>query len=215
MLFRDIQATIEIDLGKDLEELWGCVDKDGRWGVNKARKENLEIDFANSEEEIKEFYDLYKETMVYSKLVPKSFVELKKDIDKLFLCKKDGKIIAGAAVKLRDSKTILFLNASNHEYLKYQPNNLLYWSIIEWSKNNGYKIYDLGGYQLNAKIGSKLYEINKFKKRWGGKIKIYYVRSNNPFYILGRKIIRNSPKIKKLREEIKFRKWEKLKNESA
>lgn len=207
MLFKDIQATIEIDLKKSVDELWNNVDKDGRWGVNRARKENLTISFSeNSDDEIN-FYELYKQTIISNRLIPKDYSELKKDIDKLFLCKKEGKIIAGAAIKIQDKKTILFLNASNPEFLKYQPNNLLYWEIIRWSKENGFAIFDLGGYQLNTEKGSKLYEINKFKLRWGGEIRKYYIYDENPFYILGRKIIRNFPRIKKIREGIKFKAW--------
>lgn len=209
MLFKDIQATIEIDLRKSIDELWNSVDKDGRWGVNKSRKENLAISFPENTDEEMKFYELYRQIIIGNRLIPKDYSELKKDIDKLFLCKKDGKIIAGAAIKIQDNKTILFLNASNHEFLKYQPNNLLYWSIIKWAKENDFSIFDLGGYQLNAENGSKLYEINKFKLRWGGEIKKYYIYDKNPFYIIGRKVIRNFPRIKKIREEIKFRDWEK------
>ena len=147
--------------------------------------------------------------MYHSTLVPKDYEELKNETTKLFLCIKEGKIIAGAAIKIRENRTILFLNASNHEFLKFQPNNLLYWHIVEWSKRNNYQIFDLGGYQLKAKEGSKLYEINKFKERWGGEIKRYYIYSKNPLYIIGRRIIRNFPKIKRARENIKFSRWKK------
>lgn len=209
MLFKDIRATIEINLKKSIDELWENIDKDGRWGVNKARKENLIVSFSLNNNDETEFYKLYKQTIIGNRLIPKDYSELKKGIDKLFLCKKEGRIIAGAAVKIEGDKIILFLNASSHEFLKYQPNNLLYWEIIKWSRENGFSIFDLGGYQLNTERGSKLYEINKFKLRWGGEIKKYYIYDKNPFYILGRKIIRNFPMIKKLREEIKFKKWEK------
>jgi lipid II:glycine glycyltransferase (peptidoglycan interpeptide bridge formation enzyme) len=209
MRFRDIQATIEKNLSKGMEELWENLDKEARWGVKKAKKEQLTIKEYANEDEWREFYELYKEIMVYSCLVPKDYEELKKETARLFLCMKEGKIIAGAAIKVRENKTVLFLNASNHEFLKFQPNNLLYWHIIEWGKKNNCPIFDLGGYQLNAKEGSKLYEINRFKERWGGEIKRYYVYSRNPLYILGRKIIRNFPGVKKTREKIKFYLWRK------
>jgi lipid II:glycine glycyltransferase (peptidoglycan interpeptide bridge formation enzyme) len=120
-----------------------------------------------------------------------------------------GSLGSAGAIKTEDKKVILFLNASNSEFLKFQPNNLLYWSIIEWSKKNSYLIFDLGGYQLNAKKGSKLHEINKFKERWGGEIKQYYIYSKNPVYILGRKVIRHCPKVKKMREKVRFLIWKK------
>lgn len=122
---------------------------------------------------------------------------------KLFVCIFEGKIIAGAVVKINE-KVTLFLNASKHDYLKFQPNNLLYWSIIKWGKENKFGIFDLGGYQAGAKPGEKLYDINRFKLRWGGEIKNYNIYSWNIFYILGRKIIRNFPWIKEKRDKIKM-----------
>jgi len=53
--------------------------------------------------------------------------------------------------------------------------------------------------------GSKLYEINRFKERWGGKIVTYYIYSSNPFYILGRKAIRNFPIARWIWDRIKGR----------
>ena len=52
LIFKDIQATIIIGLSKPLEDLWKNLDKDARWGVNKARKEGL-IVRKGSENDIK------------------------------------------------------------------------------------------------------------------------------------------------------------------
>ena len=81
--------------------------------------------------------------------------------------------------------------------------------MIKWAKENNFKIVDLGGYQLNAEKDSKLEKINKFKERWGGKIITYKIESKNPFYILGRKIIRNFHFVKKIRDRKKLKKWKK------
>lgn len=203
--FRDIQATIIIDLNKSEEELWKNIDKDARWGVKKAEKENLIIkeDFL---EDLGKFYEIYKETCRFGGINPLSLDEILKNKPKFFFCYKNDILIAGSAIIIEDDKKFrLFLNASNHEYLKFQPNNLLYWYLIKWGKTNGFKIFDLGGYQLNAKPGNKLYNINRFKERWGGEIKIYYIYSYNPFYILGRKLIRNSKLARWLWDRIKRR----------
>jgi lipid II:glycine glycyltransferase (peptidoglycan interpeptide bridge formation enzyme) len=197
--FKDMQATIEIDLTKPIEELWNALDKDARWGAKRAKKEGLTVSFAR-EDEWKVFYDIYKDTCKRGMIFPLPFEKIKENT-KLLLCKKDDKIIAGSIIKEHGNEKIeLFLNASLPEFLKFQPNNLLYWSMIECGKQQGLKILDLGGYQLKAKSGTKLYEINRFKERWGGKIRIYPIYSKNPFYILGRKIIRNFNFIKKTRD---------------
>jgi lipid II:glycine glycyltransferase (peptidoglycan interpeptide bridge formation enzyme) len=209
-MFKDIQATIQINLEKSLEELWNNLDKDARWGVKKAKRENLQIKIIGDEKEIwKIFYKLYVKTITEGGIVPKSLDDLEQETNKLFICLKNNNMIAGAAIKIKSKTVELFLNASSYDYLKYQPNNLLYWSIIVWAKKNNFKLFDLGGYQINAEKQSKLWYINRFKERWGGKIIAYEISSKNPFYILGRKVIRNLHFIKNWRDKIKLNKWKK------
>lgn len=206
--FRDVQATIEIDTTKSLEELWKNLDKDARWGVNKAKKEGLTVTEA-TENDVSELYNLYESMSKHEKIKCLSFNDFKKgkigvNKERILVCKKDGKVIAGILIveDKQYNKVWLHINASNPEFLKFQPNNILYWHMIEYGKNNGFSVVDLGGYQLNAKPESKLYEVNRFKERWGGKIITYYIYSKNPLYILGRKIIRNFPLAKKLKDKI-------------
>ena len=207
--FKDIQATIIIDLEKPEEELWNNLSRDSKRGVKKAEKFGLKIKIGEKDEHWKEFYDIYKDTIIRGGIVPESLNKLKEETDKLFLCIKDEKIIAGSAIKFKEEVGVLFQNASLSDYFKFYPNNLLYWKVLLWSKRKGFKIFDLGGYQLNTKKGDKLYEINKFKERWGGEIKEYYIYDKNPFYILGRKTIRNIGMIKKTRDKIKLSKYKK------
>jgi lipid II:glycine glycyltransferase (peptidoglycan interpeptide bridge formation enzyme) len=201
--FKDIRTTIEIDLKKSTEELWNSLDKDAKWGIKKAQKEGLKIKIANDEDNFKRFYECYKETCRYGRISPIKLEEVMKG--QLFACFLGEKLIAGAVIKTEKEKIELFLNASSHEYLRYQPNNLLYWEIIIWGKNNNFKIFDLGGYQANARKEDKLYNINRFKLRWGGEIKIYPIYGKNLFYILGRKAIRNSRMLWRLNNWIRGR----------
>lgn len=203
--FKDVQATIHVNLEKSKEELLKNLDKDARWGINKAKKEGLRVGKTEKEEAWKRFYEIYEETCKRGGIKPFKFSEIKKENSILLLCLKDEKIIAGAVVieNKPEQKVSLYLNASLPEYQSMEPNNLLYWAIIIYGKKKGYKIFDLGGYQLNAKKGSKLYEINRFKERWGGEIVTYYIYSKNPLYILGRKMIRRFPLIKALRDKLR------------
>jgi lipid II:glycine glycyltransferase (peptidoglycan interpeptide bridge formation enzyme) len=203
--FRDIQATIIIDLTNTEEALWESLDKEARWGMNKAEKEGRIVKESLEEESLKKFYEIYKETCRYGGINPQTLDQIKNRRPIFFFCYKDNKLIAGSAVIVEsEEKFRLFLNASDKEYLKYQPNNILYWHMIKWGMNK-YKYFDLGGYQLNAKQGDKLYHVNRFKERWGGKIKKYYVYSYNPIYILGRKLIRNSRTARWIWDRIKKR----------
>lgn len=191
MMFKDIQGTILIRLDPPLEEILSHIDKKARWGIKKAEKEGLSINEIKSDADLNTFYEIYKETCKNGKIVPENLEEIKKQNPIFFVCKKKGKTIAGVAIKkdLKNNKIILYLNCSLKDYMYCQPNNLLYWHIIKWSKNKNFKVFDLGGWQINARdnqIG-----INRFKERWGGEVIIYNIYSKNLFYILGRKLIRN------------------------
>ncbi|MFA5173820.1 MAG: peptidoglycan bridge formation glycyltransferase FemA/FemB family protein [Candidatus Pacearchaeota archaeon] len=202
-MFKDIQATIEIDLLKSEEELFDAIDKDAKWGIKKAEKEEIIVQKTKEIEDLQKFYNIYKKTMIYGGIVPEKIENLKKENSILFVAKKDNKIIAGAIIiVVNKEKFKLEYNASLYSFLKFQPNNLLYWSLIQWGKRNGFKIFDLGGYQLKAH--GHLKGVNRFKERWGGQIKTYYVKSGNPVYILGRKVIRNIPFIKNIRDSLKL-----------
>jgi lipid II:glycine glycyltransferase (peptidoglycan interpeptide bridge formation enzyme) len=192
--FRYTVPTIEIDLTNSVENLLNNLDKDARWGLNKAKKEGLVAKEAD-EQEAKEFYKIYLEMCSNNSIESRSFEDISQAkeegyIRKIFVCKKDRIIASGAAITIDKKRNVisLYINASNHEFLKLQPNNLIYWTIIEYGKKINAGGFDLGGYEPNAKKGSKLYEINRFKERWGGKIVKYPVYSKNPFYILGKKI---------------------------
>jgi lipid II:glycine glycyltransferase (peptidoglycan interpeptide bridge formation enzyme) len=50
-----------------------------------------------------------------------------------------------------------------------RANRLLHWDDICFFKNNGFLIYDMGGYSMD-KDNEELQAINKFKEGFGGEI---------------------------------------------
>jgi len=51
--------------------------------------------------------------------------------------------------------------ASLVQYLKYSPNDFLYWNSIKYGSENGYDYFDFGRSLINSNNF-------KFKSRWGG-----------------------------------------------
>jgi len=191
---KDINATVIVDLKPSKEELMRNLHKDARWGINRAIKEGLVVEEVEDgdEKDWKEFYDIYKTTMLEGGSSPANLEGLKEKSEVLFVCKDKDRVIAGAGiwfVDIYDIKTPrLFTNASLKEYFKKQPNNLLYWKCILWAKNKGYEKFDLGGYQLKAR--GHLEGVNKFKEKWG---ELVHFQKEYPFLkVVGRKLVRNS-----------------------
>ena len=186
---KDINATVIVDLTPSEQEILDNLHKDARWGINRAKRDGLSVE---ESDDWSEFYHIYEQTMKEGEAKASSLENLRNNTKKLFICKKDGKIIAGAGIWFVDiyNKDIprLYFNASLKEYQSSQPNNLLYWSCILWAKKEGYKEFDLGGWQINAR--GNLEGINKFKEKWG---KVVHFKKNYATHkAIGRKLVRNS-----------------------
>ena len=67
-----------------------------------------------------------------------------------------------AGIEMRGEIPTLCFGCSVPEFRKSQPNNLLYWTCIKWCKQRNYKIFDLGGWQINAQ--EHLQGVNRFKE---------------------------------------------------
>lgn len=188
---KDINATVMVDLTKEKQEIFKNFKKSDKQGINRALRKGAKIEEARNDEEWEEFYEIYKETMKLGGTDVVSLNELRNNTAKLFLCKFDGKIIAGLGIHFIDeyNKEIprLYFNASKKEYLYLQTNNLLYWHVICWCKEKGYEKFDLGGWQIKAR--GHLKGINSFKEKFGEIV--YYYKDYGFFKATGRKLIRN------------------------
>ncbi len=186
---KDINATVLVDLEPTEEEIFKSLQKDARWGVKKAIREGLIVEESDKWEE---FYEIYKQTQRGGKATIHPLKIVLETSNILFICNYKEKMIAGLAIGFRGDKydknlPSLSKLASVSQYHSLQPNNLLVWKAILWSKKKGYKLFDMGGWQINAK--GHVVGINKFKERWG---EIVYYYTDYPFHIaIRRKLIRN------------------------
>jgi len=207
---KDTIATVIVDLKPSEEEILKGLQKDGRYGINKAIKEGLKVVETNDWYSIdaQKYYEIYNDSMSAVGVEAMELDELKAESCALFICYKENKVIAGATLKMPkdvfaygDVPT-LSTNASLEEYRKLQPNNLLYWECIKWAKARGYDVLDLGGWQMNPRDNAD--GVNAFKERFG---KITYYEKDFPLHrAIGRKLIRKSSWMWKLNKILKGRK---------
>ena len=85
---------------------------------------------------------------------------------------------------------IFLQNASSEDSLKYNPNNLIQWTSIEWAKENGVTIYDMNGLPLEET--TYLRGIYSYKRRWDGYVQWYYYYLDNSALCSGVHLIRTS-----------------------
>jgi len=190
--------TAILDLRKDIDTLWKSLEKKSiRWGIKKAEKEGVKIEEVKSEKDLREFYQIYLLTSKKGKLSPEKyqfFSQVQKRLvskgkAKILVAKKGREIVSGAIALISDDHIVLNLTGTNEKGQKSQANILIYWKLIQLGKKLKKKWFDLGGYDKEAKLGDKSYNINKFKERFGGEITEQPVYTLNFKYYFARKII--------------------------
>ena len=191
----DARATIVLDTSNSLDEIWQKVErKTARWGVKKAQKLGLKVRAAKSDQDWNKFSDLYLETCKRDNIKPEDFEDIKltkkylKGIATLILVEYEGRIIAGSIYSIFRKRMLHMYNASSSKYLYTQPNNLLYWYMVEECKKKNLDELDLGGIASITKKG-KTRGVNRFKERWGGKLVRRNVYSSSRLYMSAIKLL--------------------------
>ncbi|PIN93091.1 hypothetical protein COU54_04325 [Candidatus Pacearchaeota archaeon CG10_big_fil_rev_8_21_14_0_10_31_24] len=199
-----VNNTILIDLKKDKTELWKNLEKKSiRWGIKTGEKNGLIFKIAENELDVNAFYSMYSDTAKLGgfSAEKKEFIEGLRDseISRLFLVYSNEKVVAGGLALIDKNNNILTLDltGSNEEGLKLQAMPFIYWNILLYGMKNGLDIFDLGGYDAEARVGDKTYNINKFKERFGGEITEQPIFSSGNRYPILRKVISKIRIVKK------------------
>jgi hypothetical protein len=155
------RPTVYIDVASDEETIWGNYTGTGRNMIRKAKKSGVVIEPSRSPEELRQFVDIYQETMdrvganrFY--FFPFSFFEnmrlLFKDSFRLLLARWNGDIVAGAVFLKNDTYCHYHLAGSRRDCLKVAPNNLiLHQAVLEAVRGKQKKMHIGGGSSTSQK----------------------------------------------------------------
>ncbi|RLE67230.1 MAG: hypothetical protein DRJ45_09735 [Thermoprotei archaeon] len=189
----DGQATIVIDLTKDLDEIWKGMDKSScRYAINRAIRDGVKVKINSNYDK---FFEIYKTFMIRKKIYPTFLSRLydpkleimERGYGILFTAELEGEILGGCYF-IHDDEHIRWLVGASKRLevdrkkatLIGNANRLIIWEAIKWAKERGIKEFDLGGYSLDAENNPNdpRYGVNKFKKSFGGKIvkKYFYYK---------------------------------------
>lgn len=170
----DELKTIVLELERTPEELWANLKGECRTAVRKARKNNVEIIEATDTSFLDIYYPMLEDTYSKSNRPPprsKRDYRIVWDVlhprnqIKVLLAKHDGRIIAGAMFLRFCDKVYYWDGAAFRKYYKYNANNLLHWTLIEWGATSGLTRYDM--------LGANIPSIARFKKSFGGDVRPY------------------------------------------
>ncbi|TYS47050.1 lipid II:glycine glycyltransferase FemX [Bacillus infantis] len=175
--------TITVDL-LSKEHIWSNLASKNRNMIRKANNSGVEIFWGRDTNLIEEFIGLYNATMdkdhaheyyYFNKDFYNSVLKDLKYNSLMFYAVFEKKIIAMSFILYSNEKIHYHLSASDRNYQKLAPTNLLLYEVACWGCENGYKTFHLGG-----GLGSKEDSLYKFKK--------VFNKNSNTSFSIGKKI---------------------------
>jgi CelD/BcsL family acetyltransferase involved in cellulose biosynthesis len=142
-----------LKLTADPEEIWRSLDGSARRAVQKAQREGITVQAAQTERELRAFFDMHIRIRKYKyrllaqpyrmfENIWRVFIEKGKGV--LLLAMHSGQIIGGVLfLEWKDTLYYKF-NASAPADLAHRPNDLLIWEGIQYGKAKGYAHLDFG-----------------------------------------------------------------------
>jgi hypothetical protein len=181
-------TVVYVDLMVDEETLWKNLEKSNRNSITRARREHVEICRTNKEEDLESFYKIYNETMDRRKAkkmyyFPREFYNLLFDLlgenANLFVAKVNDRVICASLFVGEENLVHYYLSGTSQEFRSVGANNLLLYEAILWARQQGYKIFNLGG---GYKTGDSLFKFKSTFSKSTAKFYTYRKIHNEPRY---------------------------------
>lgn len=198
------KVTMEVELPDTNEELFNRLSPKMRKRIRYARKNGLEPSW-HGPEAISDFYTIFAINMrnlgtpVYPLSFFRNICRLFPDQIRILTLAENGRPVASAFISIfRDTVELPWAATLPESRDKFSP-LLLYWTLLEWAQQNGYRCVDLG----RCTPGSGNYD---FKRRWvctekplhwyywlADGIPIPQLRPDNPRYKLATRLWKRLP----------------------
>jgi hypothetical protein len=151
-----------------------------RSSVKRAQSLGVRVRIANSETDLRRWYELYLRTMRRVIIPPRSlrcFLAMWKYMEPLGLmklmlaerqCQGKTEMLAGSIFLMYGRRMFYAFSACPAEYFPLQPNDLIQWEAIHWAASNGFREYDFG------EVPSDSQQLAAYKSKWGGEERQLY-----------------------------------------
>ena len=164
LLTKDLYVTFRQDLDEDPEKNFLSIPRKTRAECREGIRNGLE--FKVAETGVDGFFQIYSRsvrdlgTPVFSKRLFANGMREFGDKCKIFSVHHRGKLVSAVWTLFYKDEIIPYYGGSLREYNRLAVNNFMYWMLIRYGCENGYKVYDFG----RSKKGTGSFD---FKKRWG------------------------------------------------
>lgn len=165
-------VTTRVNLSPGRDALWKTMDKDAvRWAVNRAKREGVVVEAAESMAGIHQFHALFARTRLSMGIppFPLALFEaifrhfLQHGRGQLLLARREKVWIGGLVSLWSDTDTFIPAYAApQREHRKLYPSESVFWHSMEWAIERGFRCYDFGA---DSQRQSGLLW---FKRKWTG-----------------------------------------------
>lgn len=163
-------VTYVLDIDRPLDSIMGSFHKSMvQRAIQASRKSGLELEIADSTEDVKPFFHLYLTMRKRYGLLPQpyrffaSMWKIMKESGNIEIlsARFEGRIVSSLLLlKYKDTVTYEY-GASNPAMLSLRPSHYLLWESIRRSHQQGYKKFDFG------RTSDDNRGLSEFKARWG------------------------------------------------
>ncbi|MDH5570124.1 MAG: FemAB family PEP-CTERM system-associated protein [Gammaproteobacteria bacterium] len=201
---RQDKVNMILELPESTDELAKILGSKKRSQIRRPLKEGVNVKQGGIEL-LYDFYSVFSENMrdlgtpVYPRSFFKEILETFQANTKIIVLYLDNKPISAAFLIGYKNQLEIPWASTLSKYNYFSPNMLLYWEVLRYAIEKGYKRFDFG----RSTIDSGTY---KFKKQWGAKpLQLYWhywlsnssempkITPDNPKYRLAIKIWQNLP----------------------
>ncbi len=184
---RKPHGTYLVDLSKDLDELWSGLKQEARTSVRKAAKQGITVRLGAGEEDFSRYYEIFLENRLrdqqksmfrplYSEESITDHVRFfaAAGVLKLFCAWKDGQMGSCTQVKYYNGIASFNSHARSDDWHRsnLHDGDLLCWEMIRWAKEQGFRYFDMTGFDV-VPANDRQRGIQRFKAKWGGEC-VYY-----------------------------------------
>jgi len=163
--FHGSKVTLRLNLVDNAEHMWNSFDAKLRNQIRKALREGITASWVGVQG-LSDFYRVFAINMrdlgspVHSLRFFATILEEFPNSARLILIRRAGETIGGGLCLLFKDTIFMPWASSLRKYRSLCPNNRLYWEVIRWGCEEGYRVFDFG----RSSRGSGTY---RFKKQWG------------------------------------------------
>lgn len=163
------ELTWILDLTPSPEELFSGMRKTTRNLVRRGEREGVTVEFGS----LREFYDIYRETVKRQQFVAFSYEYLEKEMEafgqdaQVFIAKHQGNALAGALIVFHAQTAYYHHGASLHSSVPAAYT--LQWEIIKEAKKRGMKQYNFWGVVPESDTNHPWWGLSLFKRGFGGR----------------------------------------------